>query len=298
MSVLVTGSTSQIGRFLLPRLVRAGEQVDALSRRPQPVQPGVRWIEGGMAALPPPVAGQWSAIASFSPLEAWVAWLSQQSVAPAAKIIATSSMSVLTKQASAQADEQDVVAMLQRGEQGLIAQAQRLGMQWVLLRPTLIYGAGIDRSLSPIVARARRLRVFPLPVAGGQRQPVHADDIALAVLRAVQSPAADGQVLEIGGGERLRYDQMFARVHASLVPRPMGVVVPGLALRVLSSLVPRARGPVSRLEQDLVADNGPLQSLLGVQPRPFRPENATWQPMTPEQAQQRIQAASGPVPAA
>lgn len=293
MSVLVTGSTSQIGRFLLPRLVRAGEQVDALSRQPQPAQAGVRWIEGGMAALPPPAAGPWSAIASFSPLEAWVAWLSQQSVAPAAKIIATSSMSVLTKQASAQADEQDVVAMLQRGEQGLIAQAQRLGMQWVLLRPTLIYGAGIDRSLTPIVARARRLHVFPLPVAGGQRQPVHADDIAVAVQRAMQSPAADGRVLEIGGGERLRYDQMFGRVHASLVPRPLGVVVPRLALRVLSSLVPRARGPVSRLEQDLIADNGPLQALLGVQPRAFHPDASTWQPMTPEQAQQRIQATAG-----
>jgi hypothetical protein len=57
-------------------------------------------------------------------------------------------------------------------------------MGWTILRPTLIYGAGIDRSITPIVQRALRLRLFPIPLAGGLRQPVHADDIARAVVAA------------------------------------------------------------------------------------------------------------------
>ena len=46
MTVLVLGGSSQIGHFLLPRLSACGEPVIALSRHPQPAQPGVRWLLG------------------------------------------------------------------------------------------------------------------------------------------------------------------------------------------------------------------------------------------------------------
>jgi len=289
MTLFVSGATSQIGRYLLPRLIAAGTPVVAASRTPQPAQPGVTWLTGDLGSVLPTAADPpWDAIASFSPLEAWVHWLSQQTVAPAAKIIATSSMSVVTKQGSAQSDEQAVVARLQQGEQGLARQADRLGMQWTILRPTLIYGAGIDRSLTPIVKRARRLRVFPIPMAHGMRQPVHADDIALAVIAALSTDAAAGQVIEIGGGERLDYQHMFQRVHASLDERIVPFYLPSFTLRLLAACSARARGPVSRLEQDLIADNGPLKSRLGVHPRAFKPEAATWSPMSPAQAMERI----------
>ncbi|WP_295572938.1 SDR family oxidoreductase [Stenotrophomonas maltophilia] len=294
MTVLVSGATSQIGRFLLPRLMQAGMQVQAVSRQPQPAQDGVQWLCGDLAgALDSVPSPHWQAIASFGPLEGLAAWLGRQATAPARHVIATSSMSVLSKQDSAQADEQDVVAMLQRGEAGLIAQAERLGMAWTILRPTLIYGAGIDRSITPIVQRALRLRVFPIPLASGLRQPVHADDIARAVLACITTGAGAARVLEIGGGERLPYHAMFRRVHASLSQSTLALPLPGGTLRGLAALLPRARGPVSRLQQDLIADNGPLQALLGVQPRPFRPEAQTWQPMSAAQALQRIAAVPG-----
>lgn len=275
MTVLVSGGTSQIGRFLLPRLVAAQLPVVALSRRAQAPQPGVDWQVGDMRALPFPQEPL-QAIVSFAPLDAWGDWLARQDAAPAAKIIVTSSMSVLTKQGSAQADEQALVALLQRGEHNLATQAERLGMQWTVLRPTLVYGAGVDRSLTPIVARARRTRLFPIPMAHGLRQPVHADDIAQAVMAALRSDAAAGQTLQIGGGERLDYQQMFQRVRASMGMFTLPVYLPGAALRLLAATVPRARGPVSRLGQDLVADNSALTRSLGVTPRAFQPTPATW----------------------
>lgn len=287
MTVLVSGATSQIGRFLLPRLVAAQRLVLAVSRHVQPAQPGVQWLAADMRSLAAPQQ-PWQAIVSFAPLDAWGNWLARQQVAPAAKIIVTSSMSVVTKEGSAQPDEQALVALLQQGEQNLAAQATRLGMQWTVLRPTLVYGAGIDRSLTPIVQRARRTRVFPVPMAHGLRQPVHADDIALAVMAALTGDAAAGQVLQMGGGERLDYQQMFQRVRASMGVACLPVYLPSMALRLLAAAVPRARGPVSRLAQDLVADNSALSSLLGVQPRRFAPTPDTWQPMSLQQAQQRI----------
>ncbi|WP_425524223.1 hypothetical protein [Stenotrophomonas maltophilia] len=50
MTVLVSGATSQIGRFLLPRLVQAHGRVQAVSRQPQPAQDGVQWLCGDLAA--------------------------------------------------------------------------------------------------------------------------------------------------------------------------------------------------------------------------------------------------------
>lgn len=289
MTVLVSGATSQIGRFLLARLVHAGIPVVAISRRPQPAQPGVEWVTGDLdEVLTARRDHTWQAIVSFSSMESWVKWLEARKTAPAAKIIATSSMSVVTKQDSAQPDEQAVVAWLRRGESGLAAQAGRLGMQWTVLRPTLIYGAGTDRSVTPIVQRARKLRVFPIPMTHGMRQPVHADDIAKAVVAALATDAAADQVIQIGGGERLDYEQMFRRVHASMAERTLPLRLPSVLLQLLARMVPRARGPVSRLDQDLVADNAPLRALLGVNPRPFRPDADTWQPMSAEQVRDRI----------
>lgn len=289
MTVLVSGATSQIGRFLIARLALTGVPVVAISRRPQPQQAGVQWRTGDLkTVLAADQNERWRAIVSFSPMDAWADWLAAQAVAPAPRIIATSSMSVVTKQGSAQSDEQQVVARLQYGEDELARQAARLGMAYTLFRPTLIYGAGVDRSLSPIVARARRLRLFPIPMANGMRQPVHADDIAQAVLAALESDAVDGKVLEIGGGERLDYMQMFRRVHASLGGGALPLYLPLSALRLLAALLPQARGPVSRLQQDLIADNRALVSLLGVRPRAFQPDASTWTPMTPEQARDRL----------
>jgi len=287
MTVLLSGATNQIGRFLLARLVAAQQPVVALSRHAQPAQPGVDWRAADMRALPTPER-PWSAIVSFAPLDAWGDWLARQEQAPARKIIVTSSMSVVTKQGSAQPAEQALVQLLQQGEENLAAQADRLGMQWTILRPTLVYGAGIDRSLTPFVHRALRSRVFPIPMARGLRQPVHADDIALAVMRALQCDAADGQTLQIGGGERLSYQQMFRRVHRSIGQPTLPVYLPGGVLALLASAWPRMRGPVSRLQQDLVADNRRLAELLGVHPRPFNPGPQTWRAMTPQQAADRI----------
>jgi len=278
MTVLVIGGSSQIGHFLLPRLSAGGESILALSRHPRLPVPGVDWLHG---ALPDGMSDQlpaFSAIISFGPLQALADWLARSQIAGAPRVIATSSMSAETKRDSAVPAEREISRQLRDGEQALAAACARHGCAWTVLRPTMVYGAGLDQSLSPIARRAMRLRLFPLPAANGLRQPVHADDIALAVLAALECPAAAGQILPIGGGERLPYRQMFARVRHSLSRTTVPLPLPAWLLRLGRRALPRLRGPLSRLESDLVADNAELQRLLGIRPRPFRPESEMWVP--------------------
>lgn len=277
MTVLVLGGSSQIGHFLLPRLRASGESVLALSRRPRPAQAGVEWLQG---TLPDrvPVLPPLSAIISFGPLQGLADWLAQTALADAPRVIATSSMSAESKRDSRVPAERNLARQLRDGEAALAAACERHGCAWTVLRPTLVYGAGLDKSLTPIARRAMRLRVFPLPAGRGLRQPVHADDIAQAVLAALECPAAAGRILPIGGGERLRSGEMFARVRDSLSRSTVPLPLPAWLLRLSQRALPPLRGPLSRLDSDLIADNGDLQRLLGIRPRPFRPDPAMWLP--------------------
>lgn len=277
MTVLIIGGSSQIGHFLLPRLLDSGEPVLALSRHPRTAQSGVEWLQGSlpnaMPALPP-----LSAIISFGPLMPLAAWLRDTPQSNAPRVIATSSMSAESKRESRVAAERDISRQLREGEAALAQVCARHGCAWTILRPTLVYGAGLDKSLTPIARRAARLRVFPLPAARGLRQPVHADDIAQAVIAALERPASAGHILPIGGGERLLAGEMFARVRRSLSTPTLPLPLPAWLLRVAKGLLPRVRGPLSRLDADLVADNDALQKLLDVRPRAFQPDSSMWVP--------------------
>lgn len=277
MTVLVVGGSSQIGHFLLPRLKASGESILALSRVPRPAQDGVEWLQGSLPDAPSslPVL---SAIISFGPLQALAEWLRQVPPGGGPRVIATSSMSAETKRDSAVPGEREVARQLLAGEAALADVCARLGCAWTVLRPTLVYGAGLDKSLTPIVRRALRTRLFPIPAGRGLRQPVHADDIAQAVLAALECPAAAGRIIPVGGGERVPYPQMFARVRQSLPCATVPLPLPAWLLKLGQRMYPPLRGPLSRLDSDLVADNDELQRLLGVHPRPFRPDAAMWQP--------------------
>ncbi len=277
MTVLVIGGSSQIGHFLLPRLNASGERIVALSRVPRPPQQGVQWLRGSLPDALPELP-EVSAVISFGPLQALADWLAQATLRGAPRVIATSSMSAETKRDSAVPAERKISRQLRAGESALAAACAGLGCAWTVLRPTLVYGAGLDRSLTPIARRALRLRVFPIPSGCGLRQPVHADDIAQAVLAALECPAAAGRIISIGGGERLVCTQMFARVRQSLPRATLPVGLPAWLLRLGRRICPPLRGPLSRLDSDLVADNDELRNLLGIRPRPFQPDASMWQP--------------------
>ncbi|HUH31371.1 MAG TPA: NAD-dependent epimerase/dehydratase family protein [Rhodanobacter sp.] len=278
MTVLVFGASSQIGHFLLPRLLADGEQVLALSRQPRAPQPDLRWLRGQLPADVPALPAV-SAIISFGPLQAFADWLARTPLDHAPRIIATSSMSAESKRESSVPAERELSRQLRAGEAALADACVHQGCAWTVLRPTLVYGAGLDKSLTPIARRALRLRVFPLPVARGLRQPVHADDLAQAVLAALDCPAAAGRVLAIGGGERLTAGAMFARVRSSLPRATLPVPLPAWLLRCGRYVLPRWRGPLTRLDTDLVADNDEMQRLLGIHPRGFAPDAAAWSPV-------------------
>src|SRR6185437_2679220 len=114
-TVLVCGASSQIGYFLLPELERAGVPVLALSRKPQVAAAGVTWVQGALPQ-PPIAANSASSVCCFAPLDALAAWIEAGTAADLERVVATSSMSAESKQASPVAAEREVSRRLHEGE--------------------------------------------------------------------------------------------------------------------------------------------------------------------------------------
>lgn len=274
---LLFGASGQIGAPLLLKLHNAGWHVTAVSRQERNDEPGVHWLCGefdNLAGVPREV----DAIFSCGPLDRFSHWLAAAAV-DCESVVAFGSTSAEVKQASDDAHERDVAQRLRMGEGRVVDAAKARGARATLLRPTLVYGAGRDHTLSRIAAMAQRWNRFVLPRrANGLRQPVHVDDLAAAAFAAGTTAPTHHATYDLPGGETLPYREMVARVLACLQPTPPLIELPAPLFRAALAAA-QARGiatglgmaAVERMRHDLVFDLEPAHRDLGYAPRPFRP---------------------------
>lgn len=195
----------------------------------------------------------------------------------ARRIVTLSSTSRFTKDDSSDLQEQATAHRLADGESRVQAWAANHGVDWVILRPTLIYGLGRDKNISEMVRFILRFGFFPLlGQARGLRQPIHAEDVAAACVAALQVPDAANHAYNISGGETLAYCEMVAHVFKAL-GRPVRLVtVPLWAFRLTVAMLrrlPRYRhwsaAMAERMNRDLVFDHSEAVHDLGFKPRGF-----------------------------
>ena len=143
----------------------------------------------------------------------------------------------------------------------------------------MVYDPGRDGNVSAIAVFIRRFGVFPVVWPGaGRRQPIHADDVAQAMVAALNAPGARGVLFDLPGGETLTYREMVRRIFQSLDRRPVLLYLPlGLArtaFYVWQSLTSTKYSAASleRMNMDLTLDPAPVRDALQIAYRPFRPE--------------------------
>ena len=279
-SVGVLGATSLVGACLLPLLTRAEYRVTAFSRRVSPRDAtGAEWRQ--LSPSPParPSQGdveieQWVCVAPiwvlpehFTMLEAY----------GARRVVALSSTSRFTKDDSSDPEEQAIALRLADAEARVQAWAENHGVEWIILRPTLIYGLGRDKNIAEIARFVWRFGFFPLfGKAIGLRQPLHAQDVAGAGIAALGSPAVVNRAYNLSGAETLPYRDMVARIFSALGQPVRLVPVPLFAFRfavAILRLVPRYRNWSSamaeRMNRDLVFDHGEATRDFGFEPGAF-----------------------------
>ena len=273
--ILVIGLSGQVGEALLPGLLARGTPILALSRQTQAPLPGVSWLAGSLEAMPelPPDI---DVVLSLGPLDAFAAWLA--TARPIPRVIAIGSTGRVDKLHSPDPAERELAQRLAAAEERLFEVGARHGIAVTVLRPTLLYGNGRDRTLSRLLALGRRWGFLVLPAkATGLRQPVHVADVADAVLRCLESAQSSGQAFDLPGGETLPFNAMVRRMLERRAPGCRLLTLPGIVFKLLLSAAamlgraPVNRGLLVRLNRDQLADAGAARQAFGYCPRRFEP---------------------------
>jgi len=277
MRLLVVGGSGFLGGYVLREAVRQGHQVLALARSPA----AAGTVEGHGAR---PIAGdlddacRLDGAFSAARCEALVCLASlghghgpgivaaaEEAGIPRAVFVSTTAVTTTlhppTKQVRLLAEQQI------RGS----------GLDWTILRPTMIYGAAGDRNLSRLLRLLSRTAVLPVPGNGKcLHQPVHVADVAGAVLGALQRPAAIGSLYNVAGPEPLTFSELLyscARVVGSrtqLVPVPLAPLVALVRGYERLSRNPRIRAEqLLRLAEDKAFEIDDAIRDLGYAPRSF-----------------------------
>lgn len=274
--VLLFGATGAIGKSLCELLLANGWEVVAITRRTAlELLPGV---ERRYGALPDVTLADESfdAIISCGPLDLFSFWYMQTEI-KSSRVVAFSSTSVHVKQCSPEQAERDLAERLRQSEARLVDAANTKKAALTILRPTLIYGSGMDRNVSRIAAIALRFGFFVLPHnAIGLRQPVHVADLAQVTIAALQSVVVQTRSYDLPGGEILSYREMTRRVLVGIQPPARLLIVPGIFFNIVANAARFLRvhdagtAVLARLRENLVFDDSAARSDLGYDPRPFK----------------------------
>lgn len=228
---IVTGATSQIAHFLIPKLVTHGYRVYAVSRKPMSAHYGedVHWLQGDIEQTPALISQAHSASVMFhlAPLPLVIPLVSAFRRMGGERIIAFSSTSIFSKNHSADPKEKRFVECLIDAEHSLGKQCEQLQVAWTLFRPTLIYGAGKDKNIMVINRFLSRCGVFPIVGKGqGLRRPVHAEDLADACLAVIHRPNTFAKSYNLSGASVITYRQMVETIFQALGKKPRFLTLP------------------------------------------------------------------------
>ncbi len=279
MKVLLAGASGFIGRHLTEALVAAGHDVVGAGRRRADTSAG--WMELDYMA---PRPGEWArSMAGVDVVINAVGILREghghtfeaiHVAGPRALFSAAQSAGVRRViQVSALGADENAAAKYHRSKHEADSFLKQLPLEWVIVQPSLVYGAG--GTSAALFDTLASLPIIPLPGDGAQQvQPVHIDDLVEAIVRLLDSPHA-GQVLPIVGPEPLSLKSFLVRLRGALGLEPTRVLHVPMPLMSAAAragnLLPGAlldSETLAMLERGNTASPRPLELLLGRAPRP------------------------------
>jgi UDP-glucose 4-epimerase len=286
--IALTGATGFIGRHLLKELPKRGYRIRVLLRRPAEVPPEASSAVVGDIAAPRNMAMALRDVdmvihsaglaqgMSGHPEDDYRSINTEATVALAraaerAGIRRFVFLSSIRAQSGPAADgvltEADAPAPTDAYGRSKLAAEQglaELGLDWVALRPVLVYGPGAKGNMASLVELARSR--LPLPFGGlkARRSLLSLDNLVAAVDTVLRTPSPLRQPLIVADPEPLTIAEMVAALRAGLGRGPGLLPVPAPLLEAAARLTGRSE-IYQRLSGSLVASPAALMG-LGWQP--------------------------------
>jgi uncharacterized protein YbjT (DUF2867 family) len=287
--VLLLGATGLIGSAVAARLARDGHELVGVTRELDSTArrvPVARWIVldlrdiGGPQDWAPHLAGIEAVVNCAGTLQDSVrdSTAKVHDTAPAALWSACAQAGVRRViHFSAMGVDRGALTGFSRTKQAGDAALEASGLDWVILRPSVVVG----RQAYGGSALFRGLAALPfaVPVADtGPLDIVQLDDVAETAARLLEPGAASRVALELAGPERLSFDQVVAAYRAWLGWRPARTLrLPGFVMGMMWRMGDLAawfgwRPPVRstarrEIVRGAIGDGSAWREATGIEPR-------------------------------
>ncbi len=271
--ILVTGATGHTGRRLVKALLGRGVRVRILTRDPARFNIELRrQVEVCRGDVTDPESAQAAvagcgAVVTVTHIKFAAAIIGAMKATGVRRGVFMSSTRRFTRFV------EETARHVMAGEQAV----EESGLDWTIIRPTMIYGGAQDNNLEPLLQTLKKWPVFPLP-AGGKMlwQPVFTWDVVAALIAALERPASIGKAYTIAGPEAITYRQMIetmlreAGLKRRLIPLPLGLARGVVTLHEKTTRYPMVKvDQIRRMEEDKNFDFGEARRDLGFDPISF-----------------------------
>jgi nucleoside-diphosphate-sugar epimerase len=282
--IALTGATGFIGRHLLRELPKRGYRVQVLLRRPTTLPPEATGAVVGDLARPQNLSAALRGVdavihsagvahaMSGVPEDDYRALNTEAtaSLARAAERAGTTRFVFLSSIRAQSGPVSDAVLdedMEPRptdayGRSKLAAEAAlaELGLDWVALRPVLVYGPGVKGNMAALLDLARKNIPLPLGGLAARRSLLSVDNLVAAVDTVLRAPAPLRRPLIVADAEPLTVPEMIAAMREGFGRKPGLIRVPPRLIEAALRAAGRSEA-YERLAGSLVASPAALTRL-------------------------------------
>ena len=144
---------------------------------------------------------------------------------------------------------------------------KQTGMEIVILRPPLIYGAGVKANFASLLKLVDKK--FPLPLANinNKRSLIYVNNFVDAIITCATHPNAAGQTYLVSDGEDVSMPQLIKKIAVALNKPSYLFSFPLSIMHFFAKFVGKSAS-VDRLTESLVIDSSKIRQELGWKP-PF-----------------------------
>lgn len=153
---------------------------------------------------------------------------------------------------------------------------EQSSLNYVILRPTMIYGHPRERNISSLIRYVRRYRIIPLPNKGKSLvQPLFIEDLIDLICHIIREGAFWRKAYDVGGPTPLSAAEVFRIIGSETKTKFLLCLLPEWLSSVLCAILRKVPFHQRHIMQflsfteDRIADVSPVQKELNFTPRDF-----------------------------